>query len=117
MSSNKHGNYQRPEITRTNDLVAQDQRQILEYQKKRLENIEKRNISLISGLIKSKRYSNLQYNSDFCYNYCVNEKNTTSTIDSPIKRRMTEQGSKLNNDCFDKCITKRGETFNMLLVV
>ena len=115
MSSNKHGNYQRPEITRTNDLLAQDQRQILEYQKKRIESTEKRNRSMIMGLIQSKIVSNLQYNTDFCYNLCL--KQSPRTIDSPMVARMGAKKSKISESCIEKCIGKRGESFNMLLVV
>ena len=114
MNSKKHGEYRRPEITRTNDLLAQDQRRVIEYQSRRLENIERKSVAMLLGNIKSKIFSNTQSNADFCFNFCL--KKNTARLDSPLARQK-ELTEETDRDCFQRCILKRAESFNMLLVV
>ncbi len=120
-SSNKHGNYRRPEITRNNDLLAQDQRKILEYQRKQLENLEQRNRSELFGLINSKIYSNLQENADFCFDMCTKGAkatlNTLKGLSTPLSNTNKHLEMETDFGCLDKCMLKKGESFKMLLFV
>ncbi len=114
MSSNKHGEYRRPELTRVNDLLAQDQRRILEDQKKRLERQEKVSRSILIGTIKSKYYSNANFNANYCYNLCT--KKHSAPLNSPLSK-VKETEIKADEECLAKCMLKKGESFNMLIDV
>ena len=114
MTSKKHGEYTRPEISRTNDLLAKDQRKIVDFQKKQLEMLELNNKSEIDAFLRSKIYSNLQKNVEFCVNFCY--KDSKPSYDSPIRRRNVEDFNP-DEGCLDKCISKKSESFSLLVEV
>ena len=120
MSSNKHGEYRRPEITRTNDMLAQDQRKIIERQQRQLEFLEENSRNELFGLINSKIYANIENNVDFCFNYCKNKKVEGGGLNTPFGRfNNTEEkaSDSVNLECFDNCVVKKGESYKMLLIV
>jgi hypothetical protein len=122
--STKHGQFRRPEITRENDLLAQDQRRIIDVQKRRLENEEKRGRMELMGLINSKVFSNLQFNVDTCLKQCKlnnfnKEESSRPKLDSPFMRlNKKEEHSTDGVDmkCFDFCVKKRTESYKMLVL-
>ncbi len=114
--SNKHENYRRPEITRTNDLLAKDQRTTIELQRKKLEFVENTNRSDLIGLVNSKIYSNVEMNADFCRNYCEEEIiNPKQLLNSPVNNNKVFKQQ--NQNCLNLCVEKRGESFRMLMNV
>lgn len=122
--SKKHGEFRRPEITRENDLLAQDQRRIIETQKRRLENLEKKGRLEIIGLINSKIFSNLQFGADACLKKCKlnnykNKEPSGPVLDSPFKRLNKKEEHSMENvdiNCFDFCVRKRVESYKILLL-
>lgn len=106
--------FARPEIARHNDLMAKDQRKIIDFQRKQLERAEINTKLNIEGYLKSKFFSNIQSNVGFCMNYCSMDK--TQKFDSPLRRR-TAFRSEIDGDCVDRCVFKRFESFTLLVDV
>lgn len=113
--------FRRPEITRSSDNLAKDQRKMLETQRRRLqftENIQRREFN---ALIESKIYSNFQNNVDYCMNICENKKQTI--LASPLSQLYSDSNGKnsvktdLNMSCLNNCIQKKYESFDMLMHV
>jgi hypothetical protein len=124
MNSNKAPiNYNRPEITRNNDLLATDQRKYVEHQKMRLEFTNAFLMNELSGRINSKIYSNIEYNVDHCLKLCKNTTNedkfrlNNSVINTSIYSLNKEIKTELNSSCVKNCMNKNIESFRMLLNV
>jgi hypothetical protein len=117
MSSNKHGEYRRPEIVRANDLLAQDQRKIIERQTKRIEAQEKKSRNELFGFINSKIYANLENSINVCFNLCRNSNSQEEGVRLPYIKTQLDFTKEINNSCFKNCVSKKYESFDMLLNV
>ena len=117
MSSNKHGEYRRPEIVRANDLLAQDQRKIVERQTRRIEAQEKKTRNELTGFINSKIYANLENSINACLNLCRNSNSQEEGISLPFRKTEIGFAKETNNNCFKNCVSKKYESFDMLLNV
>ena len=127
--SKDHEHYQRPEITRTFETLAKDQREIIEEQKKR--NEIKLNLTNLDffGFINSKIYSYVELSTDICFKTCDN-KNNQKNENREVLLNNSEFSfnlgytpktdlirDEINNKCFDNCMNKKIESFRMLINV
>jgi hypothetical protein len=127
--SKDHEHYQRPEITRTFETLAKDQREIIEEQKKR--NEIKLNLTNLDffGFINSKIYSYVELSTDICFKRCDNKNNQKNenrevllnnsefsfNLGYTPKTDLIRDG--INYKCFDNCMNKKIESFRMLINV
>ena len=121
--SKKHGEFRRPEITRENDLLAQDQRRIIEFQRKKLEHQDKQTRTELVALINSKIFANIQNNVDSCLKFCKKGGNKIllqgGNLDSPFKRLNIKEENLIDGvdiNCLDYCVKKKNESYKMLLL-
>ncbi len=121
--SKKHGEFRRPEITRENDLLAQDQRRIIELQRRKLEHQDKQTRTELVALINSKIFANIQNNVDSCLKFCKKGDKKIQlqggNLDSPFKRLNFKEENLMDGveiSCLDHCVKKKNESFKMLLM-
>jgi len=125
--SKDHEHYKRPEITRTFETLAKDQREIIEEQKVR--NEIKQNLTNLDffGFINSKIYSYVELSTDMCFKTCdnnqkkengevlLNNSEFSFNLEYLPKRDLIRDG--INNKCFDNCMKKKIDSFRMLINV
>jgi hypothetical protein len=126
--SNDHMNYKRPEITRSFETLAKDQREIIDEQRKKNElKIKIRNADFI-GLINSKIYSYAELSADNCIKQCHKNKsldiNTITDSNEPVfsfylesSRKKELMKQEINMKCYDNCVNKKMESYKMLINV
>ena len=127
MSKNDHLNYKRPEITRTQEVLAKDQREIINDQKKKNELLQKHKNMEMFGLINSKIYSYVELSSDICMKKCnknIKNKDENTLLDTSVFNiNIRTSGNNdnimqnINMECLDNCLNKKVESFRMLLNV
>ena len=94
-----HKNYKRPEITRSFETLAKDQREIIDEQKKKNEIREKMRSLDFFGLINSKIFSYIEISTDKCLKNCNEHKpedkfDDKFIIDTSVFRFKTKSSSK-----------------------
>jgi len=104
----------RPEITRSNEYLAKDQREMIDKQKRKLEFIESQNSKIFNAILASKIFSNFHKSADDCLNLCIDQPDKNS-IETPFARILTESKSIKNSLCWKNCLSKRKESFEMLI--
>lgn len=123
--SNDHLNYKRPEITRSFETLAKDQREIIEKQKKKNElNYKIRSMEIL-GLINSKIYSYAEFSADNCIRQCHKYKSVEGNSENgsvfsfhlETSRKRDFMKEEINMKCYDNCVNKKMESFKMLINV
>jgi hypothetical protein len=126
--SKDHENYKRPEITRTFETLAKDQREIIEEQKRKNEITQKNRNSDFFGFINSKIYSYAELSTDSCINKCDNNKQRENSQGILLNKaefsfnlgyttKNEFMRNEINRKCFDNCVNKKMESFRILINV
>jgi len=109
----------RPEITRTNEYLAKDQRKMLDFQRRKLKYSEENIRKDFNAFLGSKFYENIQRVFNQCWTICGEPEIQSDSISLTTSYDKFFKNKKKFPDtsCLNNCVSKKEESYQMLVQV